>query len=256
MRLIKSILCLFALGAVSACGGGGGTSLSKAEIITKRPDGTGAVRGYVQTPYGNVSTIALTADVDAEVAEFNNHDGTQVADIRNISYWKSDTYSDYYRAEAVIGGELIDITLLYNKRDSTTFGLYGESSTTNGAAVAGLQASNMPSGLHVYTGSNIIANRDGSNMQFGTFSMGVNFNTKTASINGSTTSSSIDATGIVVNTSNGTFHTSNATTRVHGVPASATLSGLFHGNGATSVTGVYYPNYDSPATSGAIIGSR
>lgn len=253
--MVRLFIILLSLFALSACGGGG-TSISKAEIITKRPDGTGTVRGYLQTPYGNVTTILLTADVDSEVAALNAHDGTQVADLRSISYWKSDTYSDYYTAQAVIGGELTDVTILYNKIEATTFAYYGESTSANGAAVAGLQATNLPSGLHVYSGSNVVANRDGSNMEFGTFTMGVNFDTKTASINGSTNSTSLDATGMSVNTSSGTFHTNSATYRVNDSASNATVTGLFHGNGATSVTGVYYPSGNNPATSGAIIGNR
>lgn len=252
----KNILaCIFAM-TCAACGGGGGTSLGTATILTERPDGSGLVRAVLQTPTGEATSLLLTADVQREYQSALAHDGTQIADLKNVVYSFSDEYSDYYTAQVVVEGELADILLAYAKSDYQTFGYYGETATENAAATGGMKATNMPNGIHAYVGSNVVANRDGSNPEYGTFTMGVNFDTKTASINGSTTSTSIDATGMTVDTSAGTFNTNNLTYRVSGTAYQAKLEGLFHGNGATGVTGFYYRDIANPGTSGLIVGSK
>ena len=255
---IKSILAMIIALNCAACGGSGGsgTSLGKAAVLTERPDGSGLLRAVVQTPNGEATSLILTADVNREYQDALAHDGTQIADIRNLDYSFSDTYSDYYTAQVVVDGELADVLIAYAKSDYQTFAYYGETSTENAAATGGMKATNMPSGIHSYVGSNVVANRDGSSPEFGTFTMGVNFDTKTASINGSTASTSIDATGMTVDTSSGTFNTNDLRYRVNGIVSQAKLEGLFHGNGATGVTGVYFADVATPATSGILVGVK
>ena len=255
MNKKNMLACILAM-TCAACGGGGGTSLGKATILTERPDGSGLVRAVLQTPNGEATSLFLTADVQREYQSALAHDGTQIADIKNVVFSFSDEYTDYYTAQVVVEGELADVLIGYAKSDYQTFGYYGETASENAAASGGMKATNMPNGIHAYVGSNIVANRDGSNPEFGTFTMGVNFDTKTASINGSTTSTSIDATGMTVDTSAGTFNTNNLTYRVNGITSQAKLEGLFHGNGATGVTGFYFVDVADPRTSGLIIGSK
>lgn len=255
MHKKNMLACILAM-TCAACGGGGDTSLGKATILTERPDGSGLVRAVLQTPNGEATSLMLTADVRRDYQSALAHDGTQIADIRNVAYSFSDTYSDYYTAQVVVEGELADVLIAYAKSDYQTFAYYGETATENAAATGGMKATNIPSGIHAYAGSNVVANRDGSNPEYGSFTMGVNFDTKTASINGSTASTSIDATGMTVDTSSGTFKTNNLTYRVNGIASQAKLEGLFHGNGATGVTGVYFVDVANPATSGILVGSK
>lgn len=254
----KIIAASFILSTLSACGGGGsgggsvssGPSNPAPTVLKTFGDGAGIARAEITANGQTVTANVMAGDINNY-----NTDPTGVIDPSGISFSGSNQYGNFYSGRTTLNGITVDV-VYYEDSGGDTFIGYLEGNGTNAALAGGYKASNMPSGVYNYAGTNIIGFRDGSYFEEGTFAMAVDFTNGTAGLTGSTATSTISGQGIQVNTSNGTFSGNNLTLSGNGVSTSASIYGNFHGSGATGVTGLYADNGNTPIVAGAIAGRR
>jgi hypothetical protein len=247
---------------VSGCGGSSdGTAVNptqpppdRAVVLETFADGSGVFRSVTTADGFTFVANGIAPDVQTAVSQINS--GAPAAtNIINQQFDSSNAYGSFYTGRINVNGVVLNAIAYADYYGIVTM-VYAEGLGQNVLLSGGEQVSNIPSGTYNYTGTNIIANRDGSYGEQGTFAMGVNFNTGQASISGITPSSTIDSSNISVDNANGTFSSDDVRIGINGSPTQGTISGNFHGNGAIGVTGVYHDNLGSPTVIGAIAGTR
>ena len=247
-----SLLAITLVG-LSGCGGATPTISTSAEVMTVFGNGSGVARISDEDATG----VLMGSDIQSFVNDVNSTgDEVSAADTSNVTYDHSNTFGDYFAGSATINGSPIDV-IEYQSFSRDVVIVYAANNNDSIIATAGAPVTNIPTGSFQYTGTNILANRDASYSEDGSFLMNVNFSTGDAAITGSTATSTFGGTGISVNTSNGTFSDSNITMSLSGGSnRPATITGQFHGNGATGVTGIYHDNSSNPLQVGIFAGER
>lgn len=254
---IKISLSVITLVVLAGCGSSNPTVTQiesrSATTVTVFSDGSGVARDISE----DVAMVIMTGDIQSGVNNANSSgNAVNAVDLSNVSYQSSNTFGQYSSGPATINGSPVNVSA-YESFSGGVSIVYAGSSSGSLIMAGGSPVSNIPAGSFTYTGNNIIGNRDSSYSEDGSFTMNVNFSTGDAAISGSTANSTFGGNGISVNTSDGTFSDSNITMSTNGDPSvSATITGQFHGNGATGVTGIYHDNSSNPLTVGIFAGER
>jgi hypothetical protein len=258
---LRAIPVVALVTSLSACGGSSDGSAvnpvptptpSNAQVLKTFANGDGVARTAVSNDgFADIANVVV-GDVQNTVALINQTGLTITTETSTVV--STDVLGSYYQGTSRINGELVNVTEFYDVSGDSWI-IAADNARTSALFAGGTQVSNIPAGSYTYTGANVIGNRDGSAAETGTFEMLVNFPNSTASILGATATTAISG-NMSVNNQTGTFSGDNMLLSTGFGPASATILGNFHGNGATAVSGVYYDNLPNPVVAGAIAGSR
>jgi len=251
-KLSQATTLLSAVVLITACGGGGGgTSATLAgpstSVLATFGDGSGVAKivndGYV--------FVGMGPDVNSVGS------GTTVAtDLSGVTSHSSNNYGNFYAGTAVVNGISVSTTVFVDTTANTAI-LYVFNSNASVLLAGGEAVSSIPQGTFKYVGTNGLGRRDGTDSETGTFAMTVDFTKGSAALSGSTNTSTVAATGISVNSSTGTFQSSNVDIRLNGgSPIVGSIYGNFHNADATGVSGIYHDNALNPIYAGAIAGHR
>lgn len=251
--------------AVSGCGGSGGNSSSELEpvvVVEEVPTNT-VLRRFADGSVISRATLVENrqryvihyfSPVDAE---FDPSVVTNLAEFDgDISYFDSNEYGDFYDGTITIDGEVVEVGV-YEDNEQENAMAYFSAGNELFVFAGGAQATNLPSGLYTYRGTNVVGARDTDWLELGTFTMDVDFTNGLASINANSDTTILTGNNISINTADGTFSNSNLTLEdtFYETTASTSIEGSFTGNGATGVTGVYTTTEEEPVV-GAIVGRR
>ena len=123
--------------------------------------------------------------------------------------------------------------------------------------VMGETLENIPTGDFQYNGFNGLI--DNSNLrtsyEYGTFNMSVDFSIGWGTISASTANSQLVGS-YIVDTDDGSIFGSDLTLTINNSRSkSSSFYGSFHGDGATTVSGVYHENEPNPEYQGVIVGT-
>jgi len=248
--MFRLIATVSAVGLLAACGGGDGTSATLPKITTLSVFSDGA--GVARYEDADVTLTAMAPNIQSVQPS-----GDDVAvDTSRLKFQGSYQYSDLYAGTLTVNGTPVNAEV-YLDNGGEALVILAYDGQTGVLAAGGSKVSNIPSGEYTYLGTNGLGVRSTGVKYIGTFSMSVNFTNGTAAISGSTNNSLFGGSGIAVNNATGTFQGSNLNLKVEGYdPMTASIYGNFHGNGATSVSGIYHDNNSNPIFAGAIAGSR
>jgi len=141
---------------------------------------------------------------------------------------------------------------------------YDASADEKYTIVTGSKVTNLPTGDldYTYQGQNLVAatNNTDFNADGGSFSLTVNFDDRSGTISASTNNQAVTSLSgpFTVNTETGYFSGDSLSLTAPNISGTSTavITGSFHGDGATGVSGLYYDAGDNPLVNGAIIGSR
>ena len=186
--------------------------------------------------------------------------GNDYDDVFVLTLTEELDHGKVYSGATTVNGVTISIEY-YLDDEGDVFAVYLDGSSITSSAIAGgHKVSGIPvTGTATYTGANFFGNRDGTNIEDGTFTMTANFANESATISGSTDSTSFSGTGLAIDTSSGKFEGTGLTITLSG---NTTLNGFIHGNfhgvGAVGVTGLYFGGTlsNNPSHAGAIAGKK
>lgn len=239
-------------------------------------DGSGVMRAEMNQVAsgitGNVNkVVAISPDVSrwvsslsaAEVKDLVDHNLPLVED-------KFLDSANYYEGILTLAGESYTVSVFDALSGD---GSVGFGSDKNGdalvAVTVGSEATNIPSGNFTYTGLHVVGAKQFQSgpsgepltTGSGTFTMTVNFDDETGTYSGSThlINSTTLSGNLVLDNIKGEITGSNLplTGSINGVSLNgktAKLQGNFHGDGASSVTGVFYT--DELAYGGGFVGQK
>ena len=272
--------CLFAL---TACGGGGdNAAVRSSSIMAERVASfnDGGVAQVTQVEDGLTGKMMIVRAVSGLtindfVNDLNDPDAGDnvLLDPNSLSNLRAhptatSTTGNIIRDQIPFTVTVNGITTRLNldfvayDHNSGNFGVFyaEESRETNLGFLynGGETVSNIPSGAYTYSGFNMIADkrRTLDNVEFGTFTMNVNFsNAMVTNLNATTQSSNVTGGNIPINMQQGTF-TGGIMLDLGGSPLSGHVYGDFHGDGATGVSGMYHDGTSNVRYVGGFAGSR
>lgn len=252
-------------------------------------DGSGVVRGEINglaaaSTSSSTKVVAITDDVAGWASGVSETDINMLVALGLPSQGNYGDVATYYAGDIQIGSKTysVDVFEPANGTEGVIAVGWKSPDPSSGeqevlAAIAtGSSATNLPSGQHTYTGLHLVGSRnivrenngtgDVLTTGSGTFTMSVNFDDGTGHYSGVTGENSgiygnetALQGNLVLDTNNGVFSGENLDlsgsingTSLNGMTAD--LEGSFHGDGATSVTGVYVT--EDITYGGAFLGSR
>ena len=259
-------------GGGTSVGGGGGTFdelptsepdevQTSAIVLDEFGDGGGIARVSTTSDGQTIVQTLIASDIVVGTNEINANGLPQTAvDLAGLTFNRSNQYGDFYSGNITING-ITTFVDVYEDSRTNVFAIGGLQEGEVYASLLGDAPSNIPSGSFIYNGTNFTSYRNGDFPEVGTFTMNVDFTAGTAALSGSTDTTAIGGTGIVVNTSNGTFTDGPNTVLTFTdsgfqTTYDALIDGSFHGSGATGVTGIYTDAGVTPEIVGLIAGSR
>lgn len=258
---ISTMLATTAALALAACGGGSSavsnnptTTFNVERVFSDnagvaRAVSSNGVQGYVIMP--DVGLLVQTSnEVSAE-----DLTSIQVSDFPIFQVLNSNAY--LRQGAITVDGVVINVTAVEDLGGFAEAAFMEVPGYLNALIVAGTQPTNLPSGTFQYQGTMGTALRyvNDPQPQLGDFTLIANFSTATFNVNGSTLSDTLTGSG-VINNLNGTINANNLFITTSGTLRSATMYGQFHGNAASSVSGVFHSNEADPFYAGFIVGSR
>ena len=269
--LVLAIPFLF---GVAGCGGGGGSSgggsitlrnvdLEKSEVVTEFADQSGVAR----TEYTEAGQKFVTNVMTEEIRFYNPNSTVDVDPTGNdydevfvLTPTKTLAHGKVYSGATTVNGVTISIEY-YQDDEGDVFAVYLDGSSITSSAIAGgHKVSGIPqAGTATYTGANFFGNRDGKNIEDGTFTMMADFGDGSATITGSTDNSSFSGNGLAINFQTGQFEGTGLTiTLSDNTTLNGFIHGNFHGVGAVGVTGLYFGGTlsNDPSHAGAIAGKK
>jgi hypothetical protein len=277
--VILKVTTLVAVAALAGCGGSNDGSATNpttdtpttdtpttdttasAVVLDEFADGGGIARVSTTADGQTIVQTLIASDIVAGTNEINANGLPQTAvDLAGLTFDGSNQYGDFYSGNITINGITTFVDVYADSR-TNVFAIGGLQEGEVYASLIGDAPSNIPSGSFIYNGTNFTSYRNGDFPEVGTFTMNVDFSAGTAALAGSTNTTTIGGTGIVVNTSNGTF-TDGPNTVLTFTDSGfqktydALIDGSFHGSGATGVTGIYTDAGGTPEIVGLIAGSR
>jgi hypothetical protein len=262
IKILNAIALLSSI-LLTACGGGGSStpqSTLSASVLTTLSDSQGVARitdtgkvGLIYAPQISTFTQAMN-----QAAQQGSSSTLANVDPANFPIISTTATTKTRRGTFTSDGVAYNITALSNNLTNNAGGIYIElPGYADMIMVLGDSLSAVPTGVtHTYVG--VLTQNPRSVVapgQIGTFSMNVNYSSRTFTINGSTTSAVLSGSG-VVDVSTGLYASSNMTFSVNGTSYTATLYGNLNGVSANSVSGVFYTNDQVPDYAGSFIGSR
>ena len=244
---------------LSACGGGGSDApTAKFNALSVLSNGQGIARGI--TSNNSKITLVYAPQIAATIASANNTSGGGIEEL-NPSAFPVLTNTDRYivtKGTVISAGTTLNVTTLQNKSTTNANALFVQmQNDADSIMVIGDGFSNPPaSGIANYTGTSTSNARSViAPGQIGTFTLSVNFGTKTFTFNSATERFTSSGSG-AIDLANGLFATSSMDIVANGIAYSGTMYGQLNGNLATSVTGIIFTNDSSPDFAGSFIGSR
>lgn len=238
---------------LSACGGGGGGG--PVEVSEPTPDtytvqevyndGSGISRS-TNTINGNelVGTYYLANVSSTDI------DSNQVANFTRIAEVGSGTNGTYYTATATVNDQTVNV-YLYEATNGENIVIAAEGCSGPCVAALGDAPSNLPTGTWTYTGDmvgwseGVTDLSDPDEYTVGPFTMAVNFNTGKASVSSTSNDGKavLASNNLSVDMSTGQLTGDGTVVSPLAAGGSGNewdvdINGSFHGNGATSVSGV------------------
>lgn len=259
--MYNASLAVFSCVLLAACGGGGSGVTNDPSVsfstVKAFSDNAGVARivssdgiqGYVIVP-----DVALTVST-ANSLSADDLANVQVSDFQVVQVLNSN--ANLRQGAITVEGVVLNITAVEDLgREAAAF-VMEIPDYANALIVNGTQPTNIPAGTYQYQGTLGTGVRNVNNIQpeLGTFTLNANFSEQSFSINGSTLSDSLSGSG-VINNSSGTINANNLVLTTSGNNRTASLYGQFHGNAASSVSGVLHSNENNPNYAGFIVGSR
>lgn len=261
------------------------TSSSGAQVANEAPptlaiksfdDGSGVLRAEMGVlasgATGKVNKlVAITPDISKWVSDLSASELQGLID-HNLALQDSNFQDSatYYEGEVTIAGEIYTVAIFESHvGDSSLVVGFGSNDVVNVTASAGTGATNIPAGEFTYNGLQIIGAKkfesdsigDPLTTGVGRFTMVVDFGEQTGTYTGFT--NVINPTSLngnlVIDNTNGNITGSNLALggSVNGINLdgkTASLEGNFHGNGAQSVSGIFYT--DDLEYGGGFVGQK
>lgn len=274
----RSMVSMAALFALSGClGGGGGSSSSVSSLsdaaslsnsvaslssfadnggvaagnATDDDDGS-VIRVIILGPQISETVSAINAgatDPNNNDLTFENVTATQTLSDNSIVQQGTDTFN----------GATVDFRLIIDSQQEAFLGIIEDPTSSVGATgfALGAPLSGSLVGAHTFTGTLAMGERGPiSNIDMGSFTMAADFGANSYTFTGATNGGdTLNGSG-AFNLQTGTFTASNFTAVTSGTNRDATVFGQLHGNGGTSVSGVFHTNEATPTHHGGFVGSR
>jgi hypothetical protein len=267
--IVKSSILATAAIALVGCGGASGvitssTPVTNATTVSEFGDGSGVAR-TIDTN-GDTTFTIMTSGIAAKVNDGKNYvGGIAIPDMVNqtvVATVNPGTSTagagTYYTGTATINGITVDVDSIVSLSENAATAYFHDAATNAAVFVmaGGTTATNLPTGTYTYTGANMLAARDGSSNEMGTFNMYMNFSTGKADIVGNTATSTFTGTSISVDTSTGNFTKQAISMSGGGGVLTGFITGQFNGIGAKSVSGIYHDDAIDPVFVGIFAGDR
>ena len=258
---LKATLALSAVALLAACGGGssGVTNNPTTSFNTVRvfSDNAGVARGVSSD---GTQGYVLIPDVAFFVQTSNSLTAQDLANVQVSDFpvvQVLNTNANLRQGAMTVDGVVINVTAIEDLGGKAEAAFMEIPGYLNALLVNGTQPTNLPSGAFRYQGTMGTGIRSVNNPlpQIGSFTLDANFSTNSFSISGSTLSDTLSGSG-VINNATGTINSNNLSMVTSGTNRTATLYGQFHGNAATSVSGLFHSNEADPRYAGFIVGSR
>lgn len=247
---------------LAGCMGGGVVSPVGQVTLDRFNDGSAVVRvvangGAAAAASTNTYTVSTARVPTTDIPNESPFD----IEVTDLSLFTSTAYGEVYSGSVELNGTSYDVRMFTDNGSSTELiSALDASSGQKYTIVTGNQVSNVPTGDvdYSYEGQNLVAatNNEDFEADGGAFSMTVNFSTGLGEL--TATSAETSLTGqFIVDTTTGYFSGDDLDLNAPNLQGTATavITGSFHGDGATGVSGLYYDAGDSPVVNGAIIGS-
>ena len=251
---MKKFILLGCVCGLSACGGGGGIDASY-KTLKVFSDSAGVAVG---TGSDGSKALALMPEISAIVTEINTTSDTSDTELKLEDFpIVGSTESSTIRQGALTENGVTQNFLIYDIDGEQGFGLitlpeYG----MKYLLVSGSELTGNPSGTFTYRGDQIVeAWQSGAFREFGTVTIGANFDTNSFTYSGETANSSLAGTG-VLEVDQGRFTDIDATLTVSGRSYETTVHGLVNGNLAETATGVFHTNDSTPDYVGAFVAKK
>ena len=251
---MRYVIIFLALLTLTACGGGGTSSVSFATLSV-----LGNGDGIARATAGDGSQVLIyTPEVAETVASANS---TSSSDLVNLSA------SDF---PITAQSEYVVVRTGTFTSEGYTFNVTGveDVSTSNAAVVfiempsgfndismvGGTKYRNAPRGGHYYVGTQMSTYRNSiAPGSYGTFAIYADFDKKVFGYSGSSGNLEVNGAG-ALDTANGRFATSDLTVTAGSSTYGGTMHGMLHGSGATATSGVFHTSGYSPLYTGAFVG--
>ncbi|MBQ2262710.1 MAG: hypothetical protein II336_15230 [Loktanella sp.] len=256
----KYVGLFLSLCVLSACGGGGGDSVSQSVSINADPirvfaDGSGAGRVVARSGGDSTTGYILSPELTLVLEELRRT--RQLSPVDAASFRIVDTGPNTtIRAGAFTqDGVTINVLGAITLDEDATLVLFEEPTFGDTILLSeGRQVTNMPTGGSATYSGVLGLSRFNGTPELGTFSATASFSgNPNITLSGSTASYNVNGTAAI---SGGSFSSSSMTIGNGFSNTSATMNGDFHGDGANSVAGIVYSNDSSAQYRGGFVGSQ
>ena len=254
--MTKRFSLLVALVALSGCLSSDPGSV---RVVSRFDDGGGVANGNIVASSGDeFRSILLGPDIVGSAAALPD----SAADPNELSFGNFSTVtilpdnSRLLEGTTLFRGNTVDFAFVRDRNSEARVAAFGDASESNILAFGDL-LSGTPTGVHTYTGTLGMGERGPiANIDFGSFTMAADFGANSYTFTGATNGGdTLNGSG-AFNLQAGTFTSSTFTAVTSGTTRAATVFGQLHGNGGTSVSGVYHTNEATPTHHGGFAGSR
>ncbi len=251
----QAILPLVVMFALSAC------SSTDSNGYSRFGDGGGvSVNSNLVSSSGNVyRSLLLGPDIAASAEALP----TSAADPNELSFGNFTTVtilpdnSRVLEGTTLFRGNTVDFTMINHRFQGEAFvAAFGDAAASNILAFGDLLTGSLV-GTHTYTGQFGMGERGPiTNIDLGSFTMAADFGANSYTFTGATNGGDTLTGSGAFNLEYGTFTSSTFTAVNSGTTSAATVFGQLHGNGGTSVSGVFHTNEGTPTHHGGFAGSR
>ena len=268
----KAILPLAVLFALSACGGGSSSSVnslsgasalsnSLAAISTFADNGGVAAGNATDTDDGEELRVLI---IGPQISETVSALNTLLTDSNNADLdfdnaTSTNTLADGSTVEegtTTFDGDTLDFAAVTDRNQEALVAAFGDANSSF-VLVFGEAMSGSLVGSHTYTGTFGMGETGPiANIDLGSFTMTADFGGNTYTFTGATNGGDTLTGSGSFNLEYGTFTSSTFTAVNSGTSSAATVYGQFHGNGGSSVSGVFHTNEATPTHHGGFAGSR
>lgn len=251
---MKCVLFLLALVTLTACGGGGTSSVSFA-TLSVLGNGDGIARAKADD---GSQVLIYTPEVVEVVASANSVTSSEIANL-SASDFPITAQNQYILVRTgtfTSEGITFNVTGVEDKITNNASVLFIEmpSGMNDISMVGGTKYRNAPRGQYTYFGTQMSTYRNSiAPGSFGSFALVADFENRAFGYSGSSGSLEVNGGG-VLDIANGRFATSNLTVTAGSSTYGGTMHGMLHGSGATATSGVFHTSGYSPLYTGAFVG--
>ena len=253
--MLRNSLLLFFGFILTACGGGGGSVTESYSTIRVFGDGAGVGRA---TSSAGVEAYFISPEIVETIYYANANADNQVTPDLNISdYPLVGQLGGYDFREGTVDG--VPMTAVYKTGepgDADSAVMYFLVDDTQLVFTSLNKLTGSPRGTYTFTGLYSVDDRFLDFTEIGDVILDANFSNGSFTINANSASTQLQGSGFL-NTSSGQISSIDLNFTEPGVWAEkASILGSVGGRNATTVTGVWHTNEDTPAYEGAIIAHR